>query len=326
MEGDPVFLVQIGQLTLGNGFDKDRLYVVQTVGGTSALSVLARFLANHIGAEIAIPTPSWPNHELIFRLAGFKIHTYPYYDLKRHQRNVEGMLQFFKQLPERTAVLLQNVCHNPTGSDLNPQEWQRVLDVFKERKLFPVFDSAYQGFAESMEKDAAALRLFAQSGLDVAIAASCSKNFGLYGERVGALLFILNEPAHKKALRSQIKQINRSIYSSPQIHGARLVTCVLSDPSLKKIWTDELANMRNRIQEMRQILASGLISKSGKPHYQFLEEQRGFFSILGISEEDVLQLRREKAIYMPLNGRINIAGLTPDNVDYIIDSLLALGP
>jgi aspartate/tyrosine/aromatic aminotransferase len=324
IDGDAQFLEQVSNLILGDQFDKECVYAAQTVGATNALCIAAHFLGKQLSPNIAISTPSWSNHDLIFSSAGFKVQTYPYYDVKRHVRDVESMLQFLQKLEPSSIVLFQTRCHNPTGSDLNLKEWTAVLEVVKERKLFTFFDNAYQGFAESIEKDVFPIRLFQQHKMEMAIASSFSKNFGLYGERIGALHLVLNAPDAKKRVASQIKQIIRSIYSTPPIHGGRLIATILKDPDLKKFWNDEVDNMRTRVKEMRQILASGLISKSGSPHYQFLESEQGFFSLLGISEEKVKILRSEKGIYLPTNGRINIAGLTPYNVEYVIDAIAAI--
>lgn len=324
MEGYPLFIEEMMRLVLGEKVDKDGVYAVQTIGGTFALRMAADFLAPRITPVVAISDPSWSNHTLIFKAAGFQVKFYPYYNVEKHAREIDAMIAFLKTLPSGSLVLLQTACHNPTGSDLTQKEWQAILKVMQEGRLLPFFDNAYQGFSQSIEEDVYPIQLFMQHGMEMLIATSCSKNFGLYGERVGALFLIVQDPAAKKAIGSQIKQLIRSMYSTPPIHGGRLVAEILHHPQLKKNWLHELDNMRSRVQEMREALTAGLLSKSGNPMYQFLEEENGFFSLLGISEKDVLRLRQEKGIYMPSNGRINIAGLTPYNIEYVIDALLSL--
>ena len=320
MEGEPLFVNKMVELAVGP-FNSDEYYAVQTIGGTGSLKLAAEFLLNTLTPIIALSTPSWANHHLIFRMAGVKIHTYPYYDSANHCINFEGMLQAIEKLPPGSAVLLQTACHNPTGADLNQKQWQEVLEVLKKGRLLPFFDNAYQGFGQSLEEDVYALRLCHEMGMEMVISSSCSKDFGLYGERVGVLIFRINHPNDRALISSQMKVIIRSIYSSPPGHGARIVAKILNNKELTARWKEELGGMRTRLQEMRVALAAGLTQKLKNDRYQFLERERGFFSILGIDETQVLNLRQTKGIYLPNNGRINIAGLTPSNLDYVINAL-----
>lgn len=324
IEGETTFLQGMTELVLGNNYPKEKVSTFQTVGGTFAIRLAIELLKRANYLDVALSTPTWANHILICKTAGMNILNYPYYNLLKHVLDFEGMCQSLKTLPQNTTVILQTGCHNPTGRDLSKKEWETLLDIFKTQKLFPFFDNAYQGFSESEEKDVFPIRLFWKEELEMMIASSCAKNFGLYSERVGALTLVINDESRLKVISSHLKQIIRSIYSSPPAHGARIVGWILKDPVLKKRWLDELSNMRLRINSMRESFAEGLISKSGNSRYQFLREESGFFSLLGISKEQVMKLKEDKGIYMPENGRINIAGLTPNNLDYVIDALISL--
>lgn len=320
MEGDPLFLEKMVELALGRN-DPELFYAVQGIGGTCSLRLAAQFLKNSSIPTIAIPNPSWVNHHLIFTSVGLQVETYTYYDQKNHQIDIKGMLLALEKLPSGSAVLLQAACHNPTGADLNHEQWHKILEVFQKRDLLAFFDNAYQGFAKSLEEDVYPIRLFDQNNREMLIASSCSKNFGLYAERVGALIFRMNHSTSRPLISSQIKKIIRSIYSSPPAHGARIVAHILNDIGLRACWKEELNAMRTRIQNMRQVFAARLAVRRGDNAFQFLAEEYGFFSLLGIDEETVMKLRDKKAIYLPSSGRINIAGLTPSNIDYVIEAL-----
>lgn len=323
LEGDPTFLEVCEELIFGEGLDKEKIFGMQTVGGTGAIRLAAEFIGSFLSPSIAIPNPTWTNHHLILQKAKLFVHTYPYYDAVEGKVDFEGMLAAIKMYAPGTVLLLQNACHNPTGADLKENDWHMILEICKKNRLLPFFDNAYQGFSENIDSDVAPIRLFLKSGIEMIVANSFAKNFGLYGERVGSLFFILESTKSKKAVSSQIKQNARSIYSTAPIHGMKVVTTILKDHQLKSDWLQELDVMKIRIQAMRENLAEGLVSL-GKVKYQFLMEQKGFFSLLGITEEEVARLRSEKSIYLPKNGRINIAGLTPKNLSYVIDALVTL--
>jgi aspartate/tyrosine/aromatic aminotransferase len=316
LEGDPFFIEQSAALVFGIGYNSEKMAGMQTVGGVAALRLAADLIAKHLLSSMALPSPTWPNHDLIFESAKLQVHTYPYYNKAHHEVDFEPMVEALKKLPAGCAVLLQNACHNPTGADLSDVQWQTLVKIFQECQLVPFFDNAYQGFGYGMDKDVYPIRLFLDNGLDLIVANSYSKNFGLYGERVGSLFIVTS---NKRAVLSQLKRNVRSIYSTPPCHGAKIVSTILSDPKLRQEWMEELGDMRQRIESMRKNLAEGLGDT-----YQFLRSQKGFFSLLGLSEAQVLYLREAKSIYMPLNGRINIAGLTPSHLTYVIDALVNL--
>lgn len=324
IEGDLGFLNRLQELTFGKNEIGSPIYGAQTIGGTSALHLAAAFLSHNVTPVIAVSTPTWSNHHLIFKNAGLTIHPYPYYDGKTHKIDLRGMFEALDRLPPSSAVLLQTTCHNPTGVDLNRSEWQEILSLCQKKHLLPFFDNAYQGFAASISEDTYPIELFLKHEMEMIVATSCSKNFGLYGERVGALFIVLRHAEAKKTVGSRFKQFIRSHYSTPPIHGAKVVAKILSDPKLRHHWIDELENMRTHVEEMRENFSADLISKSGSGAFSFLRDGKGFFSLLDISGEDVLRLRREKGIYMPSNGRINIAGLTPINLSYVVDAILSL--
>lgn len=324
MEGDPLFVDKMIDLTLLKAAPRDRTYAIQTVGATCALRLAADFLYHNVTAEIAVSNPTWANHFLIFSSAGLKVSVYPYYDEKTHALDFKAMQAAISRLPPGSVVLLQTVCHNPTGADLTKAQWQELLQMLKAKKLIPFFDNAYQGFGSSIEDDAYPLKYCLENEIEMLIATSCSKNFGLYGERVGALIFVLNRPELLKPVASQLKQEVRSIYSNPAIHGARIITEILNDPELTRMWREDLVDMRDRIAETRRNLAAGLIAVTADSSYLHLEQERGFFSLLGISQKQVMHLREAFGIYMPSNGRINIAGITPQNISWVIEAFASL--
>lgn len=321
IDGDPLFLKNTIYLNLQQQTDQEEVFAVQTIGGTGALSIAAEFLATYLSKTIAISDPSWANHAPLFRKAGFDVQLYPYYDNEKHQVRFEEIKSFLRELPASSIILLQAACHNPTGADFSKEEWNELMELIKEKKLFPLFDSAYQGLGTSIEEDVYPLHLFHKNKIDMMIATANSKNFGLYGERIGALIFSLPSAPHRMDILSQIRRIIRSHYSSPPIQGAKIVGVILEQPILKQEWETELQSIRNRILEMRKAFTKELISKSMRKEFIFLNQDKGFFSLLGITEAQVLTLREKNGIYMPLNGRINMAGLTSSTIDYVTDSI-----
>lgn len=311
IEGDPFFLEQILLLNLGLNIDPKKTLAVQTIGGTGSLSLASEFIHEFISQEIAISDPSWTNHSNIFSSKKFHIHFYPYLNQAKCLENI----------PENGVVLLQSACHNPTGSDFSKEEWQKALKIIKKKNLFPLFDNAYQGFGASVEEDAYPLRLFYEHNIEMIISTAYSKNFGLYGERIGALIFSFNSPEKKEAILTQIRKIIRIHYSSPSIHGAKIVAEILSNPKLKALWEKELSALKERILQMRSLFAKKLIEKTKDSSLNYLFEDKGFFSLLPLTEEEVLSLRKDKGIYMPLNGRINLAGLTLANIDQVVNGI-----
>ena len=308
--GDPVFVEETKRLIFG---DVKNICGIQTPGGTGALRVAGDFIRDEISATIALPDPTWPNHPGVFKKCGFKIETYPYYDVKKHQLNTDAIFKMLKTVPEKSVVLFHACCHNPTGADLSREEWNQVAALVKERKLLPLFDFAYQGFGEGIEEDAYAIRSFVKQSIECVVTASYSKNFGLYSERVGALFVATNSI---QPVLSKLKVYARTLYSNPPKHGAAIVAHILSDPTLKKEWMKEVDDMRHRIDSLRKEFVRAA-------NVSYLKNRKGMFCYLGLESDKVKRLKEEFGIYMAEGGRMNLAGLSRQNFDYVITSLNA---
>ena len=302
-----------------------RVATTQTIGGSGALRVGAELLAQTLPhATVAISNPSWENHRAVFTAAGFTVVDYTYFDAASHGLDFDGMLADLARLEPGTTVLLHACCHNPTGADLTEAQWKQVAALLKERQLFPFIDMAYQGFDKGISEDGVAVRIVAEAGIDSFIVAnSYSKSFSLYGERVGALSVVGPDAASTKAVQSQVKRIIRTIYSSPSTHGAALVAGVLGSSELRALWEDELGQMRNRIHALRAGLVSKL-AELGAPEFAFIQQQAGMFSYSGLSREQVDRLRDEFGIYAVGTGRICVAALSQNNLDYVARAVYAV--
>lgn len=323
IDGNPTFLQGVAKLVLGNSFfetNKARIFCAQTVGGTSALRTGGDFLARQIKKPIYLPSPTWENHKQIFSHAGLEICHYSYYDTKKRCIDFSSLCQEISSIPAGSILLLHAVCHNPTGLDPSTQQWHELSTLIKQRQLLPFFDLAYQGFADNLEQDVAAIRHFISEHDEMLISVSFAKNLGLYGERVGALLMLLKDASLSAPTSSHIKQIIRSNYSNPPKHGAAIVSEILHSTDLTAMWIQELDKMRSRLKTMRQQLMEGLENKTKSP-WDFLNRQRGFFSFSGLSPEQVKALTERHAIHLPASGRINVAGLNPKNINYVIDAI-----
>lgn len=295
-----------------------RVVTTQSVGGTGALKTGADFLKRLLpNAVVAISDPSWENHRALFEAAGFPVQNYSYYDAANHGVNRAGMLADLKSLPPRSIVVLHACCHNPTGVDLSLDDWQAVLDVVREREHVPFLDIAYQGFGDGIEQDAAAVRLFADSGLNFLVSSSFSKSFSLYGERVGALSIVTNSKEEAGRVLSQAKRVIRTNYSNPPTHGATVVASVLNSVELRAMWEQELGEMRERIRDMRMAMVEQLAAQGAKRDFSFVAQQRGMFSYSGLSAEQVERLKNEFAIYAVGTGRICVAALNRNNLDAV---------
>ncbi len=295
-----------------------RVVTTQSVGGTGALKTGADFLKRLLpNAVVAISDPSWENHRALFEAAGFPVQNYSYYDAANHGVNRAGMLADLKSLPPRSIVVLHACCHNPTGVDLSLDDWQAVLDVVREREHVPFLDIAYQGFGDGIEQDAAAVRLFADSGLNFLVSSSFSKSFSLYGERVGALSIVTNSKEEAGRVLSQAKRVIRTNYSNPPTHGATVVASVLNSAELRAMWEQELAEMRERIRDMRMAMVEQLAAQGAKRDFSFVARQRGMFSYSGLNAEQVERLKSEFAIYAVGTGRICVAALNRNNLDAV---------
>jgi aromatic-amino-acid transaminase len=322
IEGNPLYLSLIGQLVFGPLWIEvePRLVKAQTVGGTGALRQMADLFYAHIGKNVSLSDPTWANHRGIFTAAQFAITTYPYYDVSSHQIPFDRVIASLEQLPSHSLVVLHASCHNPTGADFTPAQWEQISDLCRQKGLFPLFDMAYQGFGQGVEQDAAAIRLFVKKGHELAVCYSCAKNFSLYGERVGALFILTSSSKWKETVSSQIRQLIRRNYSNPPRHGAEIVAHILSTETLTKKWQQELTNMRLRMTQTRRIFAQALTRKMPHTSWSFVEKGHGLFCYTGLSQEAVQKLQKEQGIYMPYDGRINITALN-HNLETIVDAI-----
>lgn len=309
--GDAAFGQLIAQLVLGDDaplLAARRAGATQTPGGTGALRLAAEFIRQCLpGRGIWLSDPTWPIHETLFASAGLKVSHYPYVGAD-NRLNVTGMLAALESVPTGDVVLLHACCHNPTGFDLSQQDWQAVLEVVKRRELLPLIDFAYQGFGDGLEQDTWAVRLFAQALPELLVTSSCSKNFGLYRERTGALLVCADSAEKLQDVRSQLASIARNLWSTPPDHGAAVVATILGDPALKRLWADEVDAMRQRIAMLRVGLVEALQPHGLSERFAHIAAQRGMFSYTGLSPQQVTQLREKHSVYMVGTGRANIAG------------------
>ena len=287
-----------------------RAITAQTPGGTGALRVAADFIAVNMptGTRVWLSAPTWPNHPAIFAAAGVETSTYPYFDADSRGVAFDAMLETLSAIPEGDVVLLHGCCHNPTGVDLSLEQWAQVGAIIDERKLLPLVDFAYQGFADGLEEDAAGLRTLAQPGRELMIANSSSKNFGLYNERVGGLTIVTGDADTADAVLSQVKKRIRANYSNPPAHGGSVVATVLTDPDLRAQWEGEVTAMRERINGMRHLLVETLNEKGVEQDFSFITRQRGMFSYSGLTPEQVAALRDNWAAPAPtLSTRASLA-------------------
>jgi len=309
--GDPAFGRLLSELVLGSGsplLAEQRAGATQTPGGTGALRLAAEFIAHCLpGRGVWLSDPTWPIHETLFAAAGLKVSHYPYVGAD-NRLDVAGLLATLEHVPEGDVVLLHACCHNPTGFDLSQDDWRAVLEVVRRRQLLPLIDFAYQGFGDGLEEDAWAVRLFAQALPELLVTSSCSKNFGLYRERTGALLVCCHDTAKLQDVRSQLALLARNLWSTPPDHGAAVVAQILGDPALRKLWVEEVDAMRQRIAQLRQGLVQALEPHGLGQRFAHIAAQRGMFSYTGLTPEQVRQLRERHSVYMVGTGRANIAG------------------
>ena len=315
-------------LVLGEGSPArrdGRAVTIQTLGGSGALKVGADFLKKYFPqSDVWVSQPTWENHIAIFNGAGIASHFYPYFDEKTNGVNVPAMLDTLRTLPAKSIVLLHPCCHNPTGADLTPAEWDQVIKVLKQQDLIPFLDIAYQGFGQGLEQDAYAIRALDQSGLNFIVSNSFSKIFSLYGERVGGLTFVCDDADTAQKVLGQLKATVRRIYSSPATTGALLVENVLHTPELNALWQTELNEMRERIIHMRELLSSKLRLALPEHNFDYLLKQQGMFSYTGLTAAQVDQLKDQYGIYLVRSGRMCVAGLNLNNIDYVADSIASV--
>ena len=322
--GEPAFGKAINELVLGADsalIAEQRVGATQTPGGTGALRLSADFIAQCLpGRGVWLSNPTWPIHETIFATAGVKVSHYPYVG-SDNRLNVEAMLAVLSEAPKGDVVLLHACCHNPTGFDLSHDDWRRVLDVVRSRNLVPLIDFAYQGFGDGLEQDAWSTRLFAAELPEVLITSSCSKNFGLYRDRTGALIIIAKTADKLIDIRSQLANIARNLWSTPPDHGAAVVATILGDPELKSLWANEVEAMRLRIAQLRSGLVEALAPHGLHERFAHIGVQRGMFSYTGLTPEQVKQLRDHHSVYMVGTGRANVAGIDATRLDLLAEAI-----
>jgi aspartate aminotransferase len=326
--GRPEFNEAVGGLVLGAGHATsaaNRVRVVQAPGGCGALRLGAELIKTaRPEAVIHVSDPTWGNHAPLLGNCGLAIATYPYYGAAAHRLRFAEMLESLERAAPGDVVLLHACCHNPTGADLDLGQWHSLTELLQRRRLLPLIDLAYQGFGEGLEADVAGLRHVTAALPETLIAVSFSKNLGVYRERLGALIFVGESASQADAIRTHVLQIARGIYSMPPDHGAAIAAHIFADADLRTTWVTELEAMRRRISEMRSLLATGLNQRTGSLDFDFLRSQHGMFSQLGCSEGAVARLREQHHIYMLSDSRMNLAGLSPQAIPYVADSIASV--
>jgi aromatic-amino-acid transaminase len=302
-----------------------RVATLQTIGSSGGLKVGADFIKRWMpNSQIWVSDPTWDNHRAMFEGAGVTVNTYPYFDAATGGLKADSMLAAIRALPARSVVLLHACCHNPTGVDLSPAQWQALIPVLRERELLPYLDLAYQGYGDGIEEDAFAVRALASAGLSFFIANSFSKSMSVYGERAGALSVVCADAAEADLVLGQMKATVRRNYSSPGIHAAGIVSRVLSEPALRQQWVAEVTAMRERISAMRHSLHGLLCAKKPGRDFGYFLSQRGMFSYTGLTAMQVDRLREEFGVYLVRSGRLCIAGLNTGNVERTAQAIAAV--
>ncbi|HVS25232.1 MAG TPA: amino acid aminotransferase [Gammaproteobacteria bacterium] len=302
-----------------------RVATVQTPGGSGGLSVAGHLLARaRPGAKVYLSEPTWPNHFPLLTLAGLTLDSYPYYDLKTHRVDFDAMKAKLETAKAGEIVLLHGCCHNPCGADLSKQQWQDLAALCERRGLVPLVDLAYQGLAEGLDEDAYGARLMAERLPEVVVVTSCSKNLGLYRERVGSATFVSATREQSQLALANTANVARGLYSMPPDHGAAIAAKILHDAELRALWVKELEEMRGRLNGLRRLLVDKLAARKTPTDFSFIAKERGMFSFLGIKKEQVIRLREQFHVYMIESSRINVAGVNRANVDYLADSIAAV--
>lgn len=325
ISGDPAYGAAVQRLIFGAGSEvisSGRAVTVHAPGGTGALRVGADLLHTfRPDAKVWLSAPTWANHNGIFGAAGYGISQYGYYDSTTKGLDFDKMICDLGEIPAGDIVVLHACCHNPSGVDLNEKQWQEVAELSAKKGWIPFLDFAYQGFGDGVDADRVAVEKFAAAGIDFLVASSFSKNFGLYNERTGAITVITPSAAEATVAMSHLKTVVRTNYSNPPAHGGLIATTILDTPELHAMWLEELAVMRDRIVDMRISLVAGLVAQGVAGDFSFIERQRGMFSFSGWSDEVVENLRKNHNIYIVGGGRINLAGLTSKNIEYVCQSV-----
>lgn len=308
--GDPIFDATMIDLVFADSVDQSRIRAVQAPGGSGALRICADMLYNSMpNKTVWVSDPTWGNHAPIFEAAGFTVKTYPYFDFDKKTVDEDKVINALNQLGSGDIVLLHGCCHNPTGSDLSPAAWDRIADLVNEKGFLPFIDLAYQGFGNGLDADLYGTRKLAATVSDLVVTSSCSKNFGLYRDRVGCAMILAKDAPTADITKSHLTISARVAYSMPPDHGAAIVAIIMTNPVLRQQWEDELTEMRGRILGLRHQLANQMKDITGTPDWDFVAEHRGMFSLLCLDQQQTDTLINEHSIYIVNGGRINIAGL-----------------
>ena len=325
IDGDSTFLEESIKLVLGENLYSEfnsKTFGFNTPGGTGALKLASDFLYNFSSkSNVWLSNPTWPNHGPVFNSSGFNTKSYDYFDNNNNNVDFENMIKSIKLIPEKDIIVLHGCCHNPTGADLDIDQWIEVARLIREKNLIAVCDFAYQGLGEGIEKDAEGVRVLVKELDNLIICSSYSKNFGLYSERVGCLIYHTKNINNYLSVQSNFKKVARTIYSNPPAHGSDIVKTILIDDSLRKIWLKNLNEAKDRIINMRKSLVDSLINENCDRDFSFIVNQKGMFSFTGLSEAEVLKLKEKYSIYIVKSGRINVAGITSNNVEYIAKAI-----
>lgn len=317
MEGPEVYRTEVQRLVFGADNDavkSGRIATIQSLGGSGALHIGARFIKAYLpGSDVWISDPTWDNHRSLMESAGLKVHTYPYYNAAKNGIDFAAMLATLETLPAKSVLLLQPSCHNPTGYDLSAEQMDEVIALAKRRNLVPFVDMAYQGFGNGIEEDAAPIRKMVAADLPIIVSSSFSKNFSLYGERVGGLSILCDDADTAGRVLGQLKSTVRKVYSSPALFGAQVVSAVLSTPELNKQWRGEADEMRTRIKAMRTTLREVLRERLPDMNADYITQQQGMFSYTGLTAAEVDFMRETHAVYLVRSGRMCVAGLNERN-------------
>jgi aspartate/tyrosine/aromatic aminotransferase len=325
IDGSPAYRAAVQKLVFGEGHEAivaGRAATSHTPGGTGALRVAADLIHKQLPkATVWLTQPTWPNHPQIFAAAGVPTKSFAYFDEAANALAFDETLSAIRQMPAGDVILLHGGCHNPTGIDPTPKQWNQLADAIYNRGLLPLLDFAYQGFADGIDEDAAGVRAMCRPGAELLVCSSFSKNFSLYCDRVGAMTVVAADKETVNTVQSQVKVGIRSNYSNPPAQGAELVTTILGDKDLSALWKQEVAEMRDRINGMRRLLVETLRAKGVPGDYSFITRQRGMFSFSGLTPEQVDILREKHAIYIVRSGRINVAGITQNNVQRLCEAI-----
>ena len=326
MVGEPAYRNAMIQLVLGDSAPLDRMASASTPGGTGAIhQALELVKEGTAGATVWVPDPSWPNHRSMATHLGMPVRSYRYFDPDARAASFATICEDLSAAAAGDVVILHGCCHNPTGADLDIRQWSEIGDLLLERGAMPLVDIAYQGFGAGLAEDAEGVRHFASRMPELLVAASCSKNFGIYRERTGVLMVVAESSAAAGSVQATLMHLNRQNFSFPPDHGSRLVTMVLEDDDLRADWDAELSEIRVNLQTLRTQLASALRSRAGSDRFGFVAEHRGMFSLLGANPAQVDAIREKHGIYMVGDGRVNIAGLNSNTVPILADALIAEG-